>query len=109
MAFRRADLGSRLLHCMQKQENFQLLVQGCGFLQYMTSVSRDMARVEIQFEPSSSSYTPKEIKELKENMPFKVTANLVHRLRDNVYFAPKTKKSLMSALVERFKKLSARN
>lgn len=106
IAFRRFDLGSRLLHCMDKKENLQKLVEGCDFLQYMTSVCADMARVEVQFEPDAEVYTPVQIQELKQNMPFKVSTVLMHRLQGRVVLKPKTDKSFMAAVVKKLKLIS---
>ncbi|XP_053391324.1 uncharacterized protein LOC128554106 [Mercenaria mercenaria] len=105
MAFRRKDLGSRLLHCMHKEENLQKLVRGRNLLQYLTDVSGDMARVEINFEPDVNEYTKEEVEELKKNMPFKVKTVILHRLQKLVVFEPKTKKSIMAAVLKKFKKM----
>ncbi|XP_045216378.2 uncharacterized protein LOC123566401 [Mercenaria mercenaria] len=105
VAFRRADLGSRLLHCMHKEENLQKLVRGRNLLQYLTDVSGDMARVEINFEPDEKVYTKKEVEELKKNMPFKVKTVILHRLQKQLVFEPKTKKSIMAAVLKKFQKM----
>ncbi|XP_060595410.1 probable WRKY transcription factor protein 1 isoform X3 [Ruditapes philippinarum] len=105
VAFRRPDIGSRLLHCMNKKENLKKLVRGCDLLQYLTLVSGDMAGQEISFDPWKSGYDGAYAVELQKNMPFKVTTVVSHRLKKQVMFEAKTKNSPMAYLRMMFEKL----
>lgn len=83
-AFRKENIGSRLLHLMHRKENVRVLLRGGNILQYLTKVAKDLASADITIA----------------NNPETVKANVCiqHRLRGKVTFAPKGDKSIMRAI-----------
>lgn len=81
-AFRRHDMGSRLLYLMHK--NMKYLLEGKDVLQFLTHVARELSSAEIY------------VKDGDENtLSVKVNPCIQHRLTGKVLFRPKSENSVM--------------
>jgi hypothetical protein len=92
LSFRIDGTGSYMINYMflEKFRNL-LLREEYDILQYLTFVSHAMAKTEIELDPSVVTPHLNEPQQqmLRDNMPFKITACLDHRLTKILKFHPK--------------------